>query len=90
MQSNNSNNSRQLLMREIQIYSFALKDIQLYLDTHPNCMKALAFFKKYKALKKEAVEKYISLYGPLQYEQADDDSEWTWIKSPWPWERSNF
>ena len=49
MQSNNSNNSRQLLMREIQIYSFALKDIQLYLDTHPNCMKALAFFKKYKA-----------------------------------------
>lgn len=90
MAINSNDNNRKMLLREIQIYCFALKDVQLYLDTHPNCMRALAFFKKYKKLKKDAVEKYISMYGPLQPEDCDDDVEWGWIKSPWPWERSEF
>lgn len=87
MTEKNSNVNQTTLLRTIQIYSFALKDIQLYLDTHPKCMNALAYFKKYKALKEKAVKQYVEMFGPLNYEQAECTTEWTWIKSPWPWER---
>lgn len=84
-----SEKTRKALLREIQIYSFALKDIQLYLDTHPKCMRALAYFNKYKKLKENAVCEYNNLYGPLKVEQVNSDTDWTWISGPWPWERSD-
>ena len=46
-------NEKELMMK-IKKYDFALKELNLYLDTHPNCRKALELFKKYKALKEEA------------------------------------
>jgi spore coat protein JB len=84
---NNNDNSRSTLLRTIQIYSFALKDIQLYLDTHPKCMRALAYFNKYKTLRQKAVCEFNELYGPLTYEENNSSVEWNWISSPWPWER---
>lgn len=31
------------LFRAIQMYGFAIDEIKLYLDTHPNCRNALDF-----------------------------------------------
>lgn len=84
----NNDKSKQSLMREIQVYSFAVKDIHLYLDTHPNCIHALAYFHKYNDMFKNALAEYNRLYGPVNVEQVSSNSEWTWVKSPWPWERS--
>lgn len=74
-------------MRKIKEYDFALKELNLYLDTHPNCRRALALFKKYKELRKKAVDEYISKFGPITPEQANDDQSWSWVQDPWPWER---
>ena len=46
-------NEKARLMRKIKEYDFALKELNLYLDTHPNCRRALALFKKYKDLRKK-------------------------------------
>lgn len=81
-------NEKTRLMKKIKEYDFALKELNLYLDTHPNCRRALTLFKKYRDLRKKSVEEYISKFGPITPEQSNDDQHWSWIDEPWPWERS--
>lgn len=76
------------LLTAVQMYDFYLKELQLYLDTHPMCKNALAAYKKYSALRSEAYKLYAEKYGPLLPEQSSDDSCFEWVKAPWPWERS--
>ena len=81
-------NERNMLLDRIRQYSFTLKELDLYLDTHPNCRNALNMFKKYKKFHEEAVNDYISRFGPIMPEQNRNDRHWDWIDDPWPWERS--
>ena len=46
---------RQKLLRQIQIHNFAITDVVLYLDGHPTCQPALAYYEKHKQLRDEAV-----------------------------------
>ena len=80
-------NERQVLLKKIKEYDFSLKELDLYLDTHPNCRKALALFAKYKALREKAVSEYTQRFGPLTPEQNSNTEHWDWIDDPWPWER---
>ena len=76
------------LLKIIKQYDFTLKELNLYLDTHPNCSRALAMFAKYKKLREEAITEYNNKYGPLTPEQNNNLQKWDWISDPWPWERS--
>ena len=80
-------NERELMMK-IKKYSFAIKELNLYLDTHPNCRRALALFQKYKSLKCDAENEYVQNFGPIIPEQSDNPQRWNWIDGSWPWERS--
>ena len=80
-------NERQMLLRKIKEYDFALKELNLYLDTHPNCRRALSLFEKYRSLRNKAISDYTKRFGPLTPEQNSSDSHWDWIDDPWPWER---
>lgn len=81
-------NEKKKLLYMIKKYDFSLKELNLYLDTHPNCRRALALFKQYKSLREKALNEYISKFGPITPEQSADKSHWSWIDDPWPWERS--
>lgn len=81
-------NQREKLHCTIQMYSFALDEIRLYLDTHPTCKNGLEYFHRYKKLYNDAVDEYVRLYGPLRADQVDCHDCWTWVNEPWPWERS--
>lgn len=71
------------------MYDFSLYELNLYLDTHPNCQNALTYFKKYSALKNKAVQEYNRRFGPLTAEQLEPNSTtWDWATTPFPWERS--
>lgn len=37
------------LLEWINIVSFAVDDVKLFLDTHPNCTEALDFFDEFKS-----------------------------------------
>ncbi|MBQ4037570.1 MAG: spore coat protein CotJB [Clostridia bacterium] len=75
------------LLKEIQAEDFAVYEAALYLDAHPNCEKALAYYREHKCAVKKLKEKYEELYGPLTiYSSADCDS-WQWVNGPWPWEK---
>ena len=45
--------------------SFAVDDIVLYLDTHPDDMNALNYYNYVVRLRKEAVDAYQQQFGPL-------------------------
>lgn len=81
-------NERDELMLKIQKYDFTLKELNLYLDTHPRCRRALAMFNKYKKLKSDAEKEFNNSFGPLTPIQNNSANNWHWVSDPWPWERS--
>ena len=80
--------SREQLMNTINEVSFAVDDIKLYLDTHPDDEKALVFFKEKCMIRNEALKAYAAQYGPLTIDTGDDtcSRQWDWVMQPWPWE----
>ena len=80
--------SREQLMDTIKEVSFAVDDIKLYLDTHPDDKKALEFFKEKVMIRNEALKEYAAQYGPLTIDTAEDtcSRQWDWVMQPWPWE----
>lgn len=82
----NPTNEREAMLAQWQQYNFALVDLNLYLDTHPNDQEALNLFKKYKDIKRQITDKYEKKYGPLTFTGDISTSSWNWINSPWPWE----
>ena len=75
-------------MNTINEVSFAVDDIKLYLDTHPDDEKALDFFKEKSMIRNEALKAYAAQYGPLTIDTRDDtcSRQWDWVMQPWPWE----
>lgn len=80
-------NERQLLLTKIQKYDFAIKELNLYLDTHPDCHRALTLFNNYTKLLNDAQEEFSRRFGPITPIQSNDTHHWSWIDEPWPWER---
>lgn len=78
---------RESMLLQVQAYEFALVEVGLFLDTHPNDQTALAYFGQYRELKHRAVSDYTRMYGPITMDHMDNDlSTWRWIDNPWPWE----
>lgn len=82
----NMNMDRKQLLQWINEVSFAVIEISLYLDTHPDDTDALDFFLHYNEERKKAVELYSSTYAPLLMDKIDDTNYWHWATEPWPWE----
>lgn len=78
---------RSALMKKIRMYDFVITEMVLFLDTHPNSPEGLAHFRKYQALREQAMNDYTANFGPIQPTQTHADTHWTWIDDPWPWER---
>lgn len=75
---------RQILLRKISTYSFAILDLQIFLDTHPNDQKTLAKVRQLKEILIPLREEFEQAYGPLR--KSADTNNWDWVNSPWPWE----
>ncbi len=81
--------SKEKLMDIITKSSFAMDDVKLFLDTHPNCNEALEYYQKAKKMRQEAWEMYTINFGPLSSYQVDNDDYWDWNLGPMPWEGGN-
>lgn len=79
--------SRNHLLKYINEVSFAVNDITLYLDTHPQDQEAIAYCKKHLEMREKALKEYAKHYGPLTIDTADDScsEHWKWVTQPWPW-----
>lgn len=81
------NNAKDELLYKIQMYTFALKDLNLYLDVYPEDKNMLKIFQDYKNKLKEYKNRYINEYGPLHSNNVNSLNKWTWINNPWPWDK---
>ena len=76
-------NKRDDLLYKVQMYTFILKDLGLYLDVH-NDDDVFKVFTDIKRRLKTVKEKYESVYGPLCLESTSDD-KYDYVNNPWPW-----
>ncbi len=81
-------NTRKEMLMEIRSLKFAINELALYLDTHPNDEKAICLHKEYCKKYRTLSDKYQKVYGPLTIEFPCN--KWRWLEEPWPWERGNF
>ena len=85
---NQNNQTREEMLEKIKCLNFAIIELGLYLDTHPNDAKALCLHKKYCKEYKELTDKYQKVYGPLTIHFPCN--KWRWLEEPWPWEGEIF
>ena len=78
---------RDELLYQIQMYMFAMKDINLYLDLHPDDSMMLKKYYDYRNKYNELKKKYENEYSPLCTNNVMNSSKWTWIDNPWPWDK---
>lgn len=82
------NQTRENMLEKIKCLNFAIIELGLYLDTHPNDEKALCLHRKYCKEYRELTDKYQKVYGPLTIQFPCN--KWRWLEQPWPWEGGNF
>ena len=82
-----TSNEKDNLLYNIQMYNFALKDLNLYLDINPNDQYMLMEYQKIRKKLEELKEKYEYKYGPLCAEKSLNEDKFSWIKNPWPWDK---
>lgn len=81
-------NEQEKILMELQQYSVALMDLNLYLDLNPNDKyfndKYKEYLKEFNDLKKKYGEKY---YPLSKHCESIVKNDWQWNKGQWPWER---
>lgn len=73
--------SREDMAMKIKAYQFAVTDISLYLNTHPEDEKAICLHKEYCKMLRNLKDKYQKVYGPLTIECPCN--KWRWLEEPW-------
>lgn len=72
-------------LTELQALEFAVLELGLYLDTHPDDTEAFSLYKQYAAMEKRARESYEAQQGPVFQQSASEADSYLWLREPWPW-----
>ncbi len=70
---------------KIMALAFAINDLNLYLDLHPENNEMFDLFKKYVIEEKNLKREYEKKYGPLSLTHTTGN-KYDWINDPWPWD----
>ena len=74
------------MLSQIQTLCFAIQELALYLDTHPDDKEALELYRTYQHMLHKGKMEYSEKCGPLNHIMPVDDKTYTWLDDPWPWE----
>lgn len=76
---------REMMLRRISSIDFAIVELHLYLDTHPNSEDVKRKLSEYEEKSRELVSEYEKKYGSIVSGQTSGNG-WDWISNPWPWD----
>jgi spore coat protein JB len=80
-------NEREALLDKVREYGFAMTDLDLYLDTHPDDTEKIKAYNQFSVMEEQAKKEFETRYGPLTLDSETLNSyPWAWIACPWPWE----
>lgn len=71
---------------ELQALAFAVNELALYLDTHPNDAEALDLYETYQQTLHDAMMHFSKEHGPLNHTVPGKRGRYCWPNDPWPWE----
>ncbi len=73
---------------KLSAIDFAIHDIVLFLDSHPDNKKAIELLAQYRKWYDEQLADYEQKYGDYVTTVSDVKAQvpWSWIDGPWPWE----
>ena len=71
---------------ELQALAFAVNELALYLDTHPNDAEALDMYETYQQTLHDAMMHFSKEHGPLNHTVPGKRGRYCWPNDPWPWE----
>ncbi|GIO31387.1 hypothetical protein J2TS6_25280 [Paenibacillus albilobatus] len=75
------------LLEQLQVIDFALVELNLYLDTHPDDLKRIEQYNRLAQERIPLVRKFQELYGPLMnFGHAYSKFPFEWPETPWPWQ----
>ena len=74
---------RQNILALIDIYSFLVTDLNLFLDTHPNNERAKMLINTFKTELVKLKDYYNVNFSPITIDSISNES---YITGPWPWE----
>ncbi len=74
------------LLNQLQELQFAVNEIRLYLDTHPNDPRAICDFQRYTYQLNNLMVNYQQMMGPMFGMMYSPSSPSLWVDGPWPWE----
>lgn len=77
--------TKEELLNDIMMLDFAVADITLFLDTHPEDKEAYEYYKEACTRLKTATEMYTEKFGALNNRTLSGDN-YNYIYGPWPWE----
>ena len=85
-----SQKNREELMSSLNAVSFALNDLTLYLDTHPECPKGTALFYQLLEQRLNLLSEFANKFYPLTQTSMItgnyDTNQYGWSEGPMPWE----
>ena len=74
---------RQNILALIDIYSFLVTELNLFLDTHPNNERAKMLINTFKTELVKLKDYYNVNFSPITIDSISNES---YITGPWPWE----
>lgn len=81
-----NNGGKYELAREIAALRFAVIELQLYLDTHPDSAEALSQFSAKQNAYNAKLREYTEKYGPINAFDMDVSNGYEWFEDSTPWE----
>ena len=79
-------NEKEQKLYELSAICFAVHELNLYLDIHPENESMFMLFNDYQKEANRLTEEYERLYGPLNIDSKEMMIEFTWDSDKWPWE----
>lgn len=74
-------------LERLQKVDFALVELTLYLDTHPNDLQAVQQFNQLTQQRMHLAHAFELKYGPLMhFGHSFSRFPWQWAQAPWPWQ----
>lgn len=77
--------NEEALLLKLSEMEFALNDLSLYLDLHPNDTAVFNKFREYTNEYKRYLNEFEKTYRPLVLSSINKDS-YEYYKNPWPWD----
>lgn len=88
--ANPEENEREQLMTDLSTISFAINDLTLYLDTHPNCQDGVKLYKELLQKRLNILTEFADKFYPLtqlSMVTGNNDTDcYDWCEGPAPWE----